>query len=616
MKIFTKTKNVPDKQTYFKSELTRRLVPTRMQFNIHDIVQSDFLRRVIIIKNFPSILVGNCSLARIAQMKNTTFSMWIRPMKKGASKNLIDNQIKNIKAKSHKNNATEQIEAQVEAESIEQFYTELKRSNGRIYYVNIYIEVYGKTQKELEAKCDDVISELSGLGITTEQLSYEQREGFLSVYPLGEDKFKAAANNMPSNTLASLYPLSYSSKNDPHGMKIGHTLDGGNVFIDLWKRDDSHTNGNFAIIGESGQGKSWLMKKIISQQIAMGTNCFILDPNGEYNDLIRKLGGSIVNLANGKTLINPFEIRSFRSDNVLFDDGEKSEIEAFNIRAEFYQHLSWLKDFYKVLLPAMDDKTLTAAMLVTKDMYINSNIDEHTDIRTLKSTDYPTFTTLYEYISEIYNDSDLRKQYPMLTNEMLQNLLLYFKEPYDGSLGFIFNGTTNVKNANIINYDISELLQGSKERSEAALFNTMTYVWNRITRRENQTMFTVDELYLLVNRNNLTIANYLKEFMKQARKYEGVIGEATQNIGDFLDPLIEHISAPLFNNPTYKFIFYPSDLDLGKVKDLLRLTDGEVSCIKTPHKGRCLLRAGGEDYHIQVDKLPYEDKLFGKAGGR
>lgn len=613
MKALIKRKKLPDKNTYFKSELARRLSPQRMQFDIHEVAQNDFLRRTIMVKNFPSVLVGKCILARIAQIKNTTFSMHISPMQIGASKNLIDNQIKNITAKSHKINVTEKIEAKVETESIVDFYTELRRGNNKIYYVNVFIEIYGKNLRELQKKVDDVVSELSGYGITTEQLSYEQREGFQCVYPLSENKFKASANNMPTNTLASLYPLSFSSKNDVNGMLIGHTTDGGNVFIDLWQRNTHFTNGNFVIIGESGQGKSWLMKKIISQQRAMGVNCFILDPNGEYNDIFNKLGGTAINLAGGRVRINPFEIRTFRS-NQIDDEAEKSEVDTFNIKAEFYQHLSWLKDFFKVLLPAMDDKALTAAMILVKDMYVKHGINEKTNIRELKPEDYPTFTTFYEFINDVYLDQDDR--YPMITRDLLKDLLLYFKEPYDGSLGFLFNGVTNVKNLDMIDYDLSDLLQGSKERTEAALFNIMTYVWNRITRREGRVLFSVDELYLLVNRNNLTVANYMKEFIKQARKYDAIIGTATQNLGDFLDPLIEHISSPLFNNPIYKFIFYPSDLDLGKVKTLLRLKDGEVACIKTPNRGRCLFKAGGENYHIQVDKLPYEEELFGKAGGR
>lgn len=605
-------KKLPDKGSYFRSELARRLSPQRMQFDIHEVAQNDFLRRTIIVKNFPSVLIGKCLLARIAQMKNTTFSMYISPMQPGAGKNLIDNQLKNITAKGHKINVTEKIEAQVETESIVEFYKNLKRSNSKVFYVNIFIEIYGKSKEALQKKVDDVISELSAVGITVEQLSYEQREGFLSVYPLGEDKFKVSANNMPSNTLAALYPFSYSSKNDERGMLIGHTKDGGNVFIDLWLRDRYFTNGNFVIIGESGQGKSYLMKKIISQQRAMGVSCFALDPDGEYNELFDNLGGTIINLADGRVRINPFEIRAFKSFDE--DDQEKAEVDTFNFKAAFYQHLSWLKDFMKVLIPALDDEALAAAMILIKDMYIKYGITERTDIRELKPESYPTFTTLYEYINDIFLDENDR--YIMISRELLKKLLLLFKDVYDGSLGFLFNGVTNVQNLDMINFDLKELLQGSKERTEAVLFNVMTYVWHRITLKENRVLFDVDELYMLVNRNNFTVANYLKEFIKRARKYDAIIGTATQNLGDFLDPMIEHISSPLFNNPTYKFIFYPSDLDLGKVKNLLRLTDGEISCIKTPSKGSCLFKSGGDKYHIQIDQLPFEEKLFGSAGGR
>lgn len=612
MPILVKPKKQQDKETYFKSELAKRLSPQRMVFGVRNIEQNNFYRRVMLVKNFPSVLVVSCLFSTVAQMKNTSFSMHVSPMLTSQGKNLIDNQIRNITAKGHKRDATEQIEAGVEKESIVEFYTELKRKNNKIFNVNIFIEVYGKNVKELEDKVGEVISELSSYGITMEQLSYEQREGFSSVFPLGEDKFKTSTNNMPTGTLASLYPYSYSSKNDTNGMLLGQTMDGGNMFIDKWARNTFLTNGNFVIIGESGQGKSYLMKKIISQQIAMGVSCSILDPEGEYNDLFRNLGGTVINLASGKVKINPFEIRAFKTDED--DTNEECEIESFNTFAAFYQHLSWLRDFIKILIPAIGDKELAAAMILIKDMYIHHGINEKTNINELKPEDYPTFTNLYEFINGVYIDGDER--YVMITKDMLRNLLLLFKDSYDGSLGFLFNGHTNVKNFDLINYDLSDLLQGSKERTEAVLFNIMTYTWNRITQKINRTLFSVDELYMLVNRNNFAMANYMKEFIKRARKYEAIIGTATQNLGDFLDPMIEHITSPLFNNPTYKYIFYPSDLDLNKVKNLLRLTDGEVDCIKTPNKGRCLFKAGGEKYLLKVGTLPFEEELFGKGGGR
>lgn len=608
-----KGKKVPDKGTFFRSELARRMAPQRMMFGVRNIEQNDFYRRVLMIKNFPSVLVASCALSTLAQMKGTTFSMHVSPMQGAQGKRLIDNQLRNITAKGHKKEATEQIEAGVERETIVNFYTDLQRRNSRIYNVNIFIECYGKTVKDLEDKVGEVISNLSGYGITVEHLSYEQREGFLSVYPLGEDKFKASANNMPSGTLASLYPYSYSSKNDVNGLPLGKTLDGGNIFIDFWVRNQLLTNGNFTIIGESGQGKSYLKKKILSMSAATGVSCSTIDPEGEYNDLYRNLGGTVIDVSSGRVKINPFEIRSLKTDD---DDTEDSaDVEAFNCKAAFYQHLSWLKDFTKILIPPIGDKEIAAAMILTKDMYMfRRGITEKTDIQRIKPEDYPTYTDFYEYVNDAFLDG--AEKYPMISKDMLRGLLLLFKDVYDGSLGFLFNGTTNIVNHDLVNYDISGLLQGSKERTEAELFNIMTYTWNRISQRLKRTLFSVDELYLLVNRNNFTMANYMKEFIKRVRKYDSMIGSATQNLGDFLDPLIEHITSPLFNNPTYKFIFYPSDLDLNKVKNLLRLTDGEVDCIKTPHKGRCLFKCGGDKYVMQVGTLPYEAKLFGAAGGR
>lgn len=611
MKAHTAPK-APDKESFFQSELARRLSPQRLAFGVRNIEQNNFYRRVLIIKNFPSVLTTKCVLATLAQMRDTTFSMHLAPMPGGQAKRLIDNQLNNLTAQGHSSNATDQISAGVEKQNIIDFYTNLKRGNNRIYLVNIYIEVYGKTLPELESRVDKVVSELAGYGITIEQLSYEQREGFLSVYPLGEDKFKTSANNMPTSTLANLYPMSYSAKNDTNGLLLGQTADGGNMFVDFFLRNTYFTNGNFVIIGESGQGKSYLMKKILSQLIATGVSCFVIDPNGEYNDLFRKLGGTVINVADGRVKINPFEIRVFRSG----DGYEQSEVEAFNHKAAFYQHLSWLKDFTKILIPAISDKEMAAAMILTKDMYIQHGITEKTDIATLKPGDYPTYTNFYEFINSLYLDQDRDSRYPMITPDMLRSLLLLFKDVYDGSLAFLFNGHTNVVNYNLINFDVSELLQGSTDRTQAALFNIATYCWNRITQRTNRTLLSLDELYLTVNRDNYTFANYMKEFIKQVRKYDAIIGTATQNLGDFLDEKIVHITSPLFNNPIYKFIFYPSDLDLGKVKSLLRLTDGEADIIKTPHRGSCLFKAGPDKFYMKVGTLPYEEKLFGAAGGR
>lgn len=611
-----RAKKLRSKESIFSSELTQRLLPEMMVIKPKHIEQSGFLRRTILVKNFPATIETDFILTNVTQIKNTTFSMHLVPMTAAKTAMLVDKQINNAVAQSHEKKGTRQMAADIDVESIRKAYDGFLKEKGRFYYVNIYIEVYADDEKELRERVNEVIAVLTSSHISAQQLIYEQKEGFIGVSPIGKDLLTMAANNIPSNTLASMYPFSYSSRNDPEGMLLGKTKDGGYMFLDLWLRDLNITNGNFFITGESGFGKSFLMKKILSQQIARGTSCFTLDAEAEYNDLYRNMGGTVINCASGKFRINPFEIRRLKTDSDSEDDLD-NEIEALQQEQSFFQHLSWLKDFYKVLFPYLNGMQLAALTMLTKDMYIRFGIDHTTDLSKLTSKDYPIFTDLYQYIHDVLEDREKYGFYKEITDDMLRDLLLAIRDAYDGSLSPLFNGHTNLCNDKLINFNIQELLSGSEERTQAFLFNVMTFIWHKIMKKQNFTLFTVDELYLLMNRENLTIAKYLRNFIKRARKYDSVIGTATQQLVDLDDEKIRYISSAIINSATIKFLFNPGSLAYEKTKKFLQLTDGEAESIFAAMRGQCLLKVGQADkYNINISKFSYEDQLFGSAGGR
>ena len=199
-----------------------------------------------------------------------------------------------------------------EANDIQNFYSEITRNQNTVYSINIYIEIYGKTLDELNDLEQQVKIELAGAGITYDQLAYEQRDAFSSVQPLGSDRFLLCSNNLPSKTAAALYPFSYSSLVHPHGMPIGRTDRGGPVYVDIFQRDDQITNGVFFISGSAGQGKSYLQKKILTFQVVRGVHCYIMDPENEYSDVTRGLGGVVIDCASGHHKINIFEVRRIK----------------------------------------------------------------------------------------------------------------------------------------------------------------------------------------------------------------------------------------------------------------------------------------------------------------
>ncbi len=618
--IVNEVKNDPKmrkaKELVYKKEIVRRLVPMHISFTPKYAEQSTgHYRRTLMVKNFPASGANPCGLRKLAQLTGTTFTMRLTPMSAGTAKRLTNKQLKNKSVLFAGRNIdnTESIEAEQEKRIIREFFEEVGRSRSTIYSVNIYIEMCAKTLEELQQLENTVTSELMSQSITKENMLHLQKEGFLCTNPLGTDTFVTSANNMPSISVAALYPCSYSGHLDSKGMLLGRTSDGGFVYLDMWKRTQHVTNSNITITGSAGQGKSYLMKKIINQQYIRGTRCFIFDPDNEYLDLVRNLGGVVQNCATGEVKINPFEVRRLRRQDEEVDDAIRDDYDTVPLNtATFFQHLSWLQDFFTVLFPDMKTPELKALMILVQEMYENHGIDENSDFNTLQPKDYPIFSDLYRYI-----ESKSGQDYKMIiSREYLSTLLLYLHDCSFGSLGLLMNGHTNIRNDRLVCFAINELLQGAEERTRAVLFNITTYIWNIITRREGETILAIDELHVLCDKRNMRIVKYLQSFSKRDRKYEGSLIIGTQQIQDCLDPDLAPYTTALFNNSSIKFLFYPSNIDMALVKEKLQLTDGETKCISKSNKGHCLVKVGNNNYYLHVGELPYEKQLFGSAGGR
>ena len=63
------------------------------------------------------------------------------------------------------------------------------------------------------------------------------------------------------------------------------------------------------IIGKSGSGKSYATKTLLTNLAADNCKIFILDPENEYRDLTRNLGGKFIDVGSSlQGIINPFHV--------------------------------------------------------------------------------------------------------------------------------------------------------------------------------------------------------------------------------------------------------------------------------------------------------------------
>ena len=111
------------------------------------------------------------------------------------------------------------------------------------------------------------------------------------------------------------------------------------------------------------------MKKIIEFLTVFGVCCMTLDPENEYGNLFRALGGTIYKCVDNRALINPLEVRWLYRDDEE-DDEEDALVNEMKNQAVFFQHISWLKDFFRVLFPGISDLDVQALMVLTQEMSI------------------------------------------------------------------------------------------------------------------------------------------------------------------------------------------------------------------------------------------------------
>ena len=603
-----------DKTGIRDAETLRMLLPNRMAFNTRYCEQNDFLRKTIAIRNYPAQFETEGILRKLATMAGVTVKMYFQSLSSAQMNQLIDRQINNARAKRSGNKFSEQQQAATDETFLTAAYRRMLETNERMYYTTVLIELYAPDIKRMNEKSEKVKSELLAYGITKDDLIYEQQDAFLSVLPFGVNRTEHLARNMPTSTIAATYPLESAKKVDMEGFPLGRTSAGGAVIFNPFQKTATETNSNILIVGAPGQGKSWLVKKIISSLAARGTAMYTLDPEDEYVDLYEGLGGANVDCGLGGFIINVLEVRCMvrKGD----EERDRTQPESFRAGSQLAQHLSWLRDFFTLLYGDISSAGLNILMILVQKHYNHCGIDDNHDPEGAPPEGYPTLGTLYKYIDEVYRDFDKHtEELNMIRKDDLRDLLLVMRDSYDGSLAQILNGHTNLPTNKLVNFQLRTLMQGATSRTNAVLFNIMTWVWARVVTYRQPLALTIDELYMMMDRKNPVMAFYLRNFAKRSRKYDASIIMATQNLADFDDPELTHVTSPLFQIPAHKFIFYPGDIDKAVTRKLLNLNDGEMALISESHKQWCLMKSGNDKYHLKVGTMDYEAELFGKGGG-
>ena len=585
------------------------IAPAAIKFNTDSYILGGSYHCTLALRGYPTTTEELALLRHLGEKSGVTLHIYTRQVNAAEENAILHNATnKSRMERGNTNDMKQSITAEANLQDVAALITTMHRNREPLVHCAVFIELSARDADGLRSLRDDVLAELTRSKLNADRVLLRQREGFLASNPAGNNVFGSLYERvLPASSVANLFPFNYSGKNDPYGFYIGRDRYGSNIIVDLDRRAEDKTTASVLILGNSGQGKSYLLKLLLCNILESGKSALCLDPEHELIDLCANLGGCFADLMSGQYLINPLEPKLWDTEGE--DDPEAPA--AFRQRTRLSQHVSFLKDFFRAYKD-FSDRHIDTIELMLERLYKKWGMNNHTNFQSMRPKDFPVLSDLYDVIEDAYQHYD-REENPLYPRELLQEVLLGLHSMCRGAESKFFNGHTNITSSRFLVFGVKGLLQASRNVKDAMLFNVLSYLSDKLL-TEGNTVATLDELYIWLS--NVTTIEYIRNTLKRVRKKESALILASQNLEDFDVDGIRELTRPLFAIPTHQFLFNAGSVDKRFYMDNLQLEESEFELIRYPQRGVCLYKCGNERYLLEVHAPPHKAELFGKAGGR
>ena len=599
-------KEISPQEAFIRSFLDC-IAPGVVKFEVDHYIFGNTYRCVWALREYPASTESQAILRHLGEKSGVTLRIYCRQVSPGEEDRIIDNANKKNKLDgSDPNKLRQAVEAESNLRDVAELVHKMHREHEPLLHCAVYLEMTADSMEYLRQLQTDVLTELVRCKLNVDKLLLRQKQGFYCASPVGYNALgREFERVLPAGSVANLYPFNYSGKTDPNGFYFGKDKYGSNIAVDFDRRDSDKTSANILILGNSGQGKSYLMKLLICNLLEAGKSVISLDAEHELEELCGKLGGCFIDLMAGEKRINVLEVRCWNEDT----EADESAPEAFRKSTLLARHISFLKDFFRAYKDFSDPQLDTIEIMLSK-MYRKWGISEETDFHQLKSGDYPVLSDLYALIN---NELVNYRNGSLYTRELLQEVLLGLHSLCVGADAPFFNGHTNISDDRFLVFGVGGVLTAAKSLRNALLFNVLAYMSDRLLTAGN-TVAALDELYLWLS--NPIAIEYIRNCLKRVRKRDSALMMASQNLEDFDQEGVREMTKPLFAIPPHQFLFNPGSIGRRFYMDMLQLDEAEFELIQHARRGECLFKCGAERYHLKVIAPDHKAVLFGMAGGK
>ena len=569
-------------------ELADYVRPDKIKFSFAGYTVNDVSAVTFAVNEYP-LYVGNAWGAEIFSIDNTKIVLTIKPVDKVKAIKRID---KSALESITKNTAklSEMRDQETHLQTLGELQARIQNENEMLYDCTLTVTGFNNTQENNNAFRKKLRREFTTRGFRLNYLLGRQIDGFAKSTVARRPKLHGFERGINSDSLAAVFPFVFSNITDVDGFYLG--ADFYPVILDIWKRSGEYVNSNGVILGKSGGGKSYFCKILLTLLYSENTCIFVLDPEDEYNVLAKNLGGLFIDVGSAtQGRINPLHVYP-----VLTDEGELAAPDV-----TFNAHLQFLEDFFKLTLKGITQDAFEELNNIVKLTYENVGINRDVDCSDLRPDDFPTFDVLLGTVETEMKREDLSP----FRRRNLETVSMYVKKFASGGMySSLWNGpSTLVVDSRFVVFNFQSLF-GAKNKtvSNAQILVVMRYLDMQIIniREENRNssgeivhpFILLDEGYNFIDKDYPVALQFVYQWYKRIRKYEGSMFFATQDLNDIFgkSEIISQTTA-IVNNSQYSFIFGLAPANLEILADLYRnsggLNDAERSYITNADRGDC-----------------------------
>jgi len=517
--------------------------------------------RTLFVAGYPRAVPANWLSPLINFPHQINTSMFVFPVD---SKEILDN----LKRKITEMEA--EIQSDLRAGKISNINTEVKLEDARIireqlakgaerfFQFGLYVTIKAESLKELNKVTKAVQSTLGSLLIVSKKATLQMGEGFKTTLPMGIDKL-GVTRNMDTTSLATTFPFTSSELTMETGIVYGiNEHNESLVIFDRFKME----NANMVIFAKSGAGKSYTVKLEVLRQIMFGAEVIVLDPEHEYEELSKAVGGEYINFTFGSDAkINPFDLSSVYSE-------EENELG---------QKIISLHGLLKVML---GDMTSRQEAILDRALVAAYKAKGITPDPATQNNQPPLMEDLYKALIGFEDDA-------------ADDLAMRLEKFITGSFRGIFDHASNIDITN--QFTVFSVKEMEEELRPIAMYIILDFIWTRIKKELKKRILVIDEAWYFMKHKDS--ASFIHSMAKRARKYYLGITTITQDVEDFLQ---NEYGKAIVSNSSIQFLMKQSTASVPTLTETFYLSEGERQLLMAADVGEGIFFAGQNHVALRV----------------